>query len=83
MELVIVPRICISRNPDSTELDKFKQWTCTLCVGTSIDTEYSMYSVFYGQSPLAVYGKATVALNSFLMSPEFIYPIVEEFANRG
>jgi hypothetical protein len=42
-----------------------------------------MYSVFYGQSPLAVYGKATVALNSFLMSPEFIYPIVEEFANRG
>ena len=83
MELVIVPRICISRNPDSTELDEYKQWTCTLCVGTSIDAVYSMYSVFYGQSPLAVYGKAIVALDSFLMSPEFIYPLVEEFANRG
>jgi hypothetical protein len=83
MDLVIAPRICISRNPDATEQDKFKQWVCTLYVRNSIDMNDSAFDVFYGQSPLAVYGKALVALDSFLMSPEFIYPLLEEYANRG
>lgn len=83
MELVIAPRICISRNPDPTELDKFKQWVCTLSIRNSIEMDDSASEIFYGQSPLAVYGKALVALDSFLMSPEFIYPLLEEYANRG
>lgn len=83
MELVIAPRICISRNPDSTESNMFKQWVCTLSIRNSIDMEDSTSDIFYGQSPLAVYGKAIAALDSFLMAPEFIYPLLEEYADRG
>lgn len=81
MELTIVPRLSISRN-DSLEANEYTKWQCALSVHVSSESEDVLH-VFYGQNPLAAYYKAVVGLDTFLKSPEFIYPLVEEFTNRG
>jgi hypothetical protein len=79
MELAILSELRISRNENSSEYTK---WQCALSVRHSLESEEVIH-VFYGQNPLAAYYKAVVGLDTFLKSPEFIYPVVEEFTNRG
>jgi len=83
MNLIIEPRFRICRNSRELDESSYTAWECSLTVRTSQGMNDAACHVFYGQDPLSAYHKAVVGLDVFLKSPEFIYPLVEEFIDRG